>query len=62
MLDEEVPYITDKEKEKDTKAFDDINFIFNPNPNNPLLVGISTQSIRNITGYSYNPIPEWSLT
>lgn len=48
-----------------TNSTEDIlsSFIFNPNKN-PLIkeVGISTQSIRNLTGYSYTTIPAWSPT
>jgi len=47
---------------EEKKRFDDINFVFNKHKHNPLVVGISTQSIRNITGYSYTPIPEWSTS
>jgi len=42
------------------------SFIFNPpNPNTPSKlkqIGISTQSIRNLTGYSYTTTPPWSPT
>jgi hypothetical protein len=35
-------------------------FVFNPQAHS--IVGISVQSIRNITGYSYHTIPPWSVT
>ena len=47
---------------EEKKKFEDINFVFNKTKHNPLVIGISTQSIRNITGYSYTPVPEWSTT
>mgnify|MGYP006052881847 FL=1 len=47
---------------EEKKRFDDINFVFNKSKHNPFVVGISTQSIRDITGYSYTPVPEWSTS
>ena len=40
------------------------SFVFNPPPHSSPLkqIGISTQSIRNLTWYSYTTIPQWSPT
>jgi hypothetical protein len=45
---------------EEKKKFDEIDFVFNRSHKQPLVIGISTQSIRNITGYTYTPVPEWS--
>lgn len=60
-IDPEDDYLIEDPIEEKAK-FEDINFVFNKAKNNPLVIGISTQSIRNITGYSYTPVPGWSQT
>lgn len=60
-IEPEDDYLIEDPVEEKAK-FEDINFVFNKAKNNPLVIGISTQSIRNITGYSYTPVPGWSQT